>query len=173
MKSMKTVKAIVVFLVILTVIFFGTGLVIKDSSYSVEITVDKSLEETFAQFNDMSKIKQWIPEYQSIETVDKKSGITGSVYNIIVENKGQKITVKEKVLAYVENEKVTLFFDRDGVAQTDDYTFKKDGTKTIITLNSSYQAKSYILGCVLPYFKGNFRSLHETSLNSFKKFIEK
>ncbi len=170
---MKTVKIIVIFLVILTVIFLGTGLVVKENSYELEITVDKPLEQTFASFNDISTVKQWIPEYESIEIVDKKSEITGSVYNIIVENKGQKVIVKEKILAYVANEKVTLFFDREGVAETDEYTFKSDGSKTIITLNSSYQAKSYILGCVLPYFEGTFKGLDETNLNNFKEFIEK
>lgn len=170
---MKTVKIIVIFLVILTVIFLGTGLVVKENSYELEITVNKPLEQTFASFNDMSSVKQWIPEYQSIEAVDKKSEITGSVYNIVVENKGQKVIVKEKILAYVPDEKVTLFFDREGVAETDEYTFKSDGSKTIITLNSSYQAKSYILGCVLPYFEGTFKGLDETNLNNFKEFIEK
>ncbi|MFY0629276.1 MAG: SRPBCC family protein [Flavobacteriaceae bacterium] len=170
---MKAVKIIVTFLVILTVIFFGTGLVIKESSYSVEISINKSLEETFASFNDVSTIKEWIPQYKSIEIVDKKAGVTGSVYNIVVEHNKQEVIVKERIMGYVENEKVTLFFDREGVEEIDDYTFKRDGSKTIITLNSNYQAKSYILGCVLPYFKGTFKEVDVEALNNFKAFIEK
>lgn len=170
---MKTVKVIVIFLVIVSVVFFGTGLVIKDSSYSIEITVDKPLKETFAKFNDMSTIKEWIPEYTSVETISQKPEVTGSIYNIIVDNQGQKVTIEEKILAYIENEKVTLFFNREGVIETDDYAFKSDGSKTTITLNSNYQAKSYILGCVLPYFKGTFKGVDQKYLENFKAFAEK
>ena len=85
----------------------------------------------------------------------------------------QTIIIKEKVLAYVKNEKITLFIDRDGVMERDDYTFTSDRSHTVINLNSSYQAKSYILGCVLPYFKSKFKKIDEVSLNNFKNFAEK
>lgn len=173
MKNMKAVKIILSIVVVLSVAFFATGLIIKETNYTAEIEVDKPLSETFALFNDMSKIKQWVPEYQSVEVVNKNSGITGSVYNIVVEHNGQKVVVKEKILAYVEDEKVTLFLDREGVTETDDYTFKSDGLKTTITLNASYQSKSYILGCILPYFKRTFKGIDKQYLTNFKAFAEK
>jgi len=40
-------------------------------------------------------------------------------------------------------------------------------------LSASYQAKSYILGCVLPFFKSKFKNIDEVSLNNFKAFAEK
>ena len=58
---MKTVKIIITFLVILTVVFFGTGLIIKESSYSTKITINKPLEETFKMFNDTETITKWNP----------------------------------------------------------------------------------------------------------------
>ncbi len=38
-------------------------------------------------------------------------------------NQGQEITMTEKVMAYVQNEKVTLFFDAENMLKTDDYVF--------------------------------------------------
>ena len=170
---MKTVKIIMTFLIILTVLFFGTGLVVKESSYSAIVTINKPLEETFKMFNDTTTITKWNPEYTSIEVVDSKSGVTGSVYNIIIKHNEETVIVKEKVLAYVKNEKVTLVFDREGVMERDDYTFTSDGSSTIITLNASYHAKSYILGCVLPYFESSFKEIDEVALANFKTFAEK
>ena len=170
---MKAIKIIVTVLIIIIVLFFGTGLVVKESSYSVEVSIDKPLSETFAKFNDMSSMKEWIPEFDSVETVDLKEGITGSIYNITVDNNGEKIVMREKVLAYVKDEKVALYFDMEGVIKTDDFTFKRDGSKTIIVLNSSYQAESYIYGCVLPYMKGVFKGVDQKNLDRFKAFIEK
>ena len=170
---MKTVKIIIIFLTILTLLFFGTGLVIKDSSYTSQITIHKPIEETFTMFTDIATLTLWNPEYSAVEVVDQKPGITGSRYDIKVLHNNQTIIIKEKVLAYVKNEKITLFIDRDGVVERDDYTFTSDRSHTVINLNSSYQAKSYILGCVLPYFKSKFKKIDEVSLNNFKNFAEK
>jgi uncharacterized membrane protein len=170
---MKTVKIIITFLIILTVLFFGTGLIIKESSYTSKIIINEPLEKTFTTFTDLSAIPQWNPEYNEIEVVELKPGITGSVYNIKVLHNNQTTIIREKVLAYVKNEKITLFIDKDGVVERDDYTFSSDGSHTVINLSSSYQAKSYLLSCVLPFFKSKFKKIDEVFLNNLKTYVEK
>ena len=170
---MKAVKVVLAILIVLTLIFFGTGLVIKENKYSVEITIDKPIDQTFKSFNNQETISEWIPEITKIETIDKKPGITGSQYRITMDNEGQIMTMKEKVLSYVENEKVTLYFDAEGVLKTDDYTFTSEGGSTKITLDVTFEGDSYILNCIFPYFKGVFKGVDEKSLNNFKAFAEK
>ena len=169
---MKTVKIIITLLIILTVLFFGTGLIIKESSYTSKIIINESLEKTFSTFTDLSAKTQWNPEYNAIEVVELKPGITGSIYNIKVLHNNQTTIIREKVLAYVKNEKITLFIDKDGVVERDDYTFSSDGSQTVINLSSSYQAKSYLLSCVLPFYKFKFKKIDEVFLNNFKRFLE-
>ncbi|MEQ6124806.1 SRPBCC family protein [Pseudotenacibaculum sp. MALMAid0570] len=170
---MKAVKIILYILVALTLIFFGTGLVVKESNYTMEIEINKPLSETFKIFNDQSTISEWIPEITKIEAINEKPGITGSEYRITMDNEGQVMTMKEKVLAFVENEKVTLYFDAEGMFKTDDYSFVSEGSKTKIILNVAYQGKSYILNCVFPYFKGTFKGIDQKYLENFKEFAEK
>jgi uncharacterized membrane protein len=170
---MKTVKIIITFLIILTVFFLGTGLIIKESSYTSTITINQPLEKTFATFTDLSTIPKWNPAYSAIEVVDLKPGITGSIFDIKVIHNNQTTIIREKVLAYVKNEKYTLYIDKDGVIERDDYTFSSDGSQTLINLNSSYQAKSYLLSCVLPFFKSKFKKIDEVFLNNLKTFVEK
>ena len=112
------------------------------------------------------------PEYNAIEVIELKPGITGSIYNIKVLHNNQTTIIREKVLAYVKNEKITLFIDKDGVVERDDYTFSSDGSQTVINLSSSYQAKSYLLSCVLPFYKFKFKKIDEVFLNNFKRFLE-
>ena len=169
---MKTVKIIITLLIILTVLFFGTGLIIKESSYTSKIIINEPLEKTFSTFTDLSAKTQWNPEYNAIEVIELKPGITGSIYNIKVLHNNQITIIREKVLAYVKNEKITLFIDKDGVVERDDYTFSSDGSHTVINLSSSYQAKSYLLSCVLPFFKFKFKKIDEVFLNNFKRFLE-
>ena len=169
---MKKVKIILVFLIIITTLFFTTGLIIKDNTYSIHMTINKPLQETFLLFNNPSTIPIWNPGYISIDIVDKKVGFTGSVYRIKIQHNEEEVFIKEKILAYVKNEKVTLFFDREGMIETDDFIFSSDGSSTTIKLHSSYKAKSYILGCVLPFFKYKFKQIDKEALLNFKNFAE-
>jgi predicted small secreted protein len=170
---MKTIKIILGIITALVLVFFMTGLLIKETNYSAQVSINKPVNEVFKTFNNSENIKDWIPEVKSFEVVKNNPGKTGSIYKIVVDNKGQEITMTEKVLAYVENEKVTLFFDAENMLKTDDYIFtEKDGITTI-TQNSSCKSESFLLACVFPYVKWKFENQDQSYLNNFKAFIEK
>lgn len=170
---MKVVKIILGIIIFFTIVFFSTGLVIKENTYSAQVFVNKPLEETFSNFNNVSTMKNWIPEIISIDTIQFNYGITGSRFKMIVNNKGQEITMEEKVLAHIPNEKVTLFFDAEGMLKTDQYEFSEENGMTKITLKATFKSEdSYILSCVFPYFKSVLRNIDQQYLENFKVFAE-
>lgn len=170
---MKTIKVILGIISVLVIAFFLTGLIVKETNYSAQVSVNKPLEEVFKTFNQPGNVKKWIPEIISIDTLHLNPGYIGSEYKIVVLNQDQEIKMTEKVLAYIPNEKVTLFFDAENMLKRDDYLFnEKDGVTTVI-LNSSCQSDSYVMACVFPYFKGVFRDQDQMYLNNFKAFVEK
>jgi uncharacterized membrane protein len=170
---MKKIKIILGVITALVVIFFATGLIVKETTYTASVTVNKPLKEVFQVFNDISKIKNWIPELKSLEVVEEKLGKTGSVYKMVVTNQGQEITMTEKVLAYVPNEKIVLFFDAENMLKRDEYVFVENESKTTITLQASCKSDSFIMACLFPYFKGVFKDQDQSYLNNFKAYIEK
>jgi len=171
---MKAIKIILGIIITLTVVFFATGLLVKEINYEAKVEINKPLKEVFALFNDDDSLKKWVPDIKSIEVLEEKPGIIGSRYRmVVVDGNGNDITMEEKVLAYIENEKVTLYFDAQGMLKTDDYTFTSDGSKTIITNRSTCKSDSYIFGCMMPYFKGTFKDIDQGYLNNFKAFAEK
>lgn len=170
---MRAVKIILGIIIVVSIIFFSTGLVVKENKYDVSIEVNRPLSEVFLKFNDLSQIKKWIPEIKSIDTLNFNPGITGSKFKMAVNNQGEEIVMEEKVLAYIQNEKVTLFFDAEGMLKTDQYIFTDQEGKTLIQLNSTFKSEnSYILSCVFPYFKGIVKSQDEQYLANFKAFAE-
>lgn len=171
---MKAIKIILGIIIVLTLVFFGTGLVIKEINYETKVEVNKPIDQVFAMFNNTDNLKHWIPELKSIASLEEKAGVTGSRYRmVVVDGNGNDITMEEKVLAYVENEKLTLYFDAQGMLKTDDYTFTSNGNKTIITNLSNCKSDSYIFGCMMPYFKGTFQGIDQGYLDNFKTFAEK
>ena len=170
---MKVIKIILGIISVFVIAFFLTGLIVKETTYTAQVSVNKPISNVFKTFNNSENIKKWIPEVKSFEVVNKNPGKTGSVYKIVIDNQGQEITMTEKVMAYVENEKVTLFFDAEGMLKKDDYTFtEKDGVTTV-TLNASCQSDTYLMACVYPLFKGTFQKQDQSYLNNFKAFAEK
>lgn len=171
---MKTIKIILGIIIAFTLVFFATGLFFKEVTYVTKVTIEKPVEEVFTLFNDNSKIKNWIPELQSIEPIDVKSEKTGSTFKMTVKNpNGEEIQLQEKVIAYVPNEKVTLRFDSPTMLKTDDYIFTFSNGSTTIENNSKCIGGSYILSCLFPYFKGKIKNIDQEHLNNFKAFIEK
>jgi len=170
---MKAIKIILGIVTVLMVIFFSTGLLVKETTYQVSIEINKPISEVFTAFNDQEQMKIWLPEVKSIEPINVNPGIVGSTYKMTVDNNGQTIVMTEKVMAYVPNKKVTLFFDADDMLKTDDYNFSEVNGGTLIVKEVVCKSDSYIMSCMFPYFKGTFSEIDQKYLNDFKAYIEK
>jgi uncharacterized protein YndB with AHSA1/START domain len=169
---MKTIKIILGIITALVLMFFATGLLVKETTYTASVTINESLDTVFDTFNNRKNIKSWIPEIQSVTVINENLNKTGSTYKMVVDNNGQEITMTEKVLAFVPKEKVTIFLDAENMLKTDDFTFDEKNGVTTITLNASCRSDSYIMACMFPYFKGTFQEQDQSYLNNFKSFVE-
>lgn len=169
---MKTIKIILGIIIVVVVVFFATGLLVKETNYTAQVVVKKPIDDVFKTFNTIENRKQWIPEIQSVNSVTENFGKTGSEYTIIIKNNEQNVTISEKIIAYVPNEKLTLFYNAESMMKTNDYLFSEKNGVTTITLNATCRADSYLLACVFPYFKGTFKNQDQTYLTNFKAFIE-
>lgn len=159
-------------LLLLAIIFFVTGLIVKETTYQVSTTINKPIEEVFKVFNDQSKLKEWIPAVKVFEPIEEKEGMVGSTYRMVVDNKGTDFEMKETVTAFEENKRVGLEFAAQGMLKTDDIVFTSDGTSTTITNNASCKGTTYLTKCMFPYLKGAFIKTDKASLDNFKNMIE-
>jgi exo-beta-1,3-glucanase (GH17 family) len=169
---MKTIKVLLIIISTLVVAFLATGLLVQQTNYSATVSIDKPIDEVFSNFMQIDSVKNWIPDIKSVKSVHINPGITGSVYDVVVLNQGQEIAMKEKIMAYVLNEKVTLFYDAENMLKKDDYLFSEENGITTITLNAACQSESFIMACMFPYFRGTFQAQDQSYLNNFKKFLE-
>ena len=107
---MKAIKIILIIITIIAVVFFATGLIVKEVNYSVEIEIDKPIEEVFSVFTAPETLKKWMPEIKSFEPIDEKEGKVGSTYKMVIDNQGQEMEMTEKIIAYIPNQKMTFQF---------------------------------------------------------------
>lgn len=170
---MKTIKIILGIIIALTLVFFGTGLVVKETKYTAEVEVNKPVKEVFALFENKETLQKWMPEIKSIEPINETPQKLGSTYKIIVENQGQQLEMQEKIRAYVPNEKLTFQFNSPDMVKIDDYNFIANGNTTKVVQHSSVRANSFMLACTFPWFKGNFKKMSQDYMNRFKEMAEK
>ena len=172
---MKRIKIILVIVTLLVVGFLSIGLFIKETVYTTEIKIEKPLRDVFIAFNDITKLKEWIPELTSVEVMEEKTGRIGSKYKIKVNNKGQELVMLQKVLKFVPNKEVTLFYDTGAgsMLKTNKYEFTSEGNTTLITQKVKCRSNGYLMACMFPIFKSKFKSQDQEYLHKFKTFIEK
>lgn len=160
-------------LLLLMIVFFATGLVVKETTYQVSVTIDKPVEEVFKVFNNQSKLKDWIPSVKVFEPIEEKEGKVGSTYRMVVDNQGKDFEMTERITVFEENKRVGLEFDAQGMFKTDDIIFTSSGTSTTITNNASCRGTTYLTKCMFPYFKSAFIKTDQASLDNFKTMVEK
>lgn len=170
---MKAIKIILGIIITFSIVFFATGLIVKETKYTAEIEINKPVKEVFAKFEDIEILKTWMPELKVIEPINETSQKIGSTYKMVIENEGREVKMIEKILAYTPNEKMTFHFTSDGMQKTDDYNFIKQGAITKVVQNSTIKSNSYMLACVFPWFKSKFKSLSQEYMNRFKEVVEK
>jgi uncharacterized membrane protein len=170
---MKAIKVILVIVTLLVVVFFSTGLIVKETTYQVKIQIDKPIKKVFSVFNNQELMKEWMTDVKSVIPINIKPGIVGSEYKMILENQGKEVEMIEKVLAFIPNKKVTLFFDADDMLKTDEYSFSFSEGKTTIVKDVVSKSDSYLMSCMFPYFKGMFTEIDQKYLEDFKVYIEK
>ncbi len=173
MRNMKAVKIVLGIVTALIVMFLLTGLIVTDVKYTAEVEINKPIEKVFEDFQNVDLMKKWLPEVKSIDPIEEKEGIIGSTYKMVVTNQGQEIEMIEKIIDYIPNKKMTFQFDSDQMIKVDDYNFIANGNSTKVVQHCSVNSKSFLMGCLLPYFKGSLKDLSLSYMNKFKEAVEK
>lgn len=169
---MKRIKIILGVITAFIVAFLLVGIIINDIKYTAQVAVNKPLKEVFELFNNPNETKKWIPEIKKIQAVSKKQEVKGSIYTIVLGTNDKEITMTQKIVDYVPNQRVTLFYDAENMLKNNKYVFTEEKGMTTITLHATCQSESYIMGCMFPFFKSTFKEQDQQYLTNFKEFVE-
>lgn len=172
--KMRYVKIILGIIIVLSLVFFALGVIFQEINYTSKIVIKKPVSEVFKIFNDDSKLIEWIPDITSIKPIIQKASKKGNFYEVEVNNKGSKIILEERVLEFVQDERVKLFFKGGGMYKTDDYLFEATSNDvTTLILKRNIKSESFILGCMLPLVSSKLSKQDQEYLNNFKKLVKR
>lgn len=170
----RTLGVVVKIVIVLSMLFLATGLLVKEVTYQVTIDIDTPADSVFSKFSNQQTLNEWVPDIASSTTIVDRKGSVGHIYEKVVVSKesNESYKMSEKVLAFVVNKKITYYRVVDDMVKTDDYRFEESKGKTKIIQTVVCRSNNYLLQCVLPYFKGKFVEIDQNYLNNFKAYIE-
>ncbi len=168
----RFLKVFGVFMLILTIGFFSLGFIYPEVSYSTEITINKPVRTVFRKYNDPGTLKQWIPEMKSLEIVEIKPGMVGTKMKMTIVNSGRTMVIEEEVIAYEENKVLGLHLESGPMRKKDHIEFIESGESTIIKGDYTCTGSNLFYRSLFSLFQGQFKSMDESYLGNFKKFVE-
>ena len=169
---MKYVKYTLVVLSVLIVVFLLIGVVVPGISYDCEITVDKSLEESWNVAQDEEKMSEWLEGYQKMEHVSGPEGAVGAVSNVYFDNDGQEMVIKETITALQPHESIEMLFETDFMNMDYELRMASEGTKTKISSLTQVEGNSMFSRSVIALMGSSFKAEEEKNLLNLKKAIE-
>jgi len=170
---MRILKFILKVLAVIIIVFFLSGLLFSKISYTTNQRINLPLDQTFALFNDASKMKEWRGDLQSIKTIEEKPGIVGTRYQTVTADiVGTFIRMEELVTSYKENKKLSLRIESTDMIKKDNYTFQTVDNQTLIQNESITEGKTFLSRSLYASFYFLLKQQEQENLDSFKAYAE-
>lgn len=168
---MKFVRFFLWILSLIVAAFLATGLLFKETKYTIKTATIQPLEKVFNAFTNQDSLKIWMPELISTQPLAVNEEYVGSTFAIELQDNLDTIKMHQQIMAFVPNRKLTLRFDSEDIIKIDDYDFENVGDSTVITKKVINRSRSYLLQCLLPYLKTSFIEADQKYLDNFKDYI--
>ncbi|NNF00867.1 MAG: SRPBCC family protein [Pyrinomonadaceae bacterium] len=142
-------------------------------NYSVEIEIDKPIDEVIELFDSTENMSKWMEGLQSFEPLSGTPGEEGAKSRLKFDMNGRQIEMVETITKKNLPDEFTGTYEADGVFNIVKNTFISEdmGTTRWISKNE-FQFNSFpmkIMGFLMP---GMFRKQSLKNLESFKEFAE-
>lgn len=172
MKIVKILLWIVGVFVLLFAAFVGNGMINHTIEYDNEVTVDKSVIETWLVMGDTSKMKDWLPGFKKTEHVSGIPQTVGAVSNIYVEENGQEGVIKETITKVVPLQSLGMDFDSDFMKMEYEVSTEVVEGKTVIKSHSVVRGTNLIFKGLFALMPSELEKQEQTNLENLKKVIE-
>lgn len=170
---MKFLKYTLIVLAVLVAAFFSLGIIKPEVTYNCEITVNKSLTESWAVSQDDTKLNEWLEGFQKYENISGTPGTVGAVSDVYFDNNGEVMSIRETITEIIPDKSVSMLFEMDFMNM--DYTLNMvnvDG-QTKISSSSVVKGNGMVAKSFIALMGGTFSAQEDNNLNNLKKAIEK
>lgn len=137
-------------------------------------TINRSRDEVWASFDNPENLKKWQPTLRSFEHISGEPGQPGAVSNLIYDEGGKEVVLKETVTVRQEPEAFEGIFEADSVTNHIKHRFTElDNSKTHWQMETEFTFKSLPMRLMAPLMRGMMVKRTEQNMQDFIIFAEK
>ena len=170
---MKYIKYFLGFIALLVLLFITKGFINPSISYSSQIVVEKSLQESWAVMSDQSKIDMWLKGIKDLKHISGEKGTVGAVTQYTFDQNGQESVIEETITSISDNQYISMDFVMEDVMDMDyrmDFEIK-DG-KTYITSSTTTKGIGLLMRSMVSFMTSSMQSQEDENMNNLKTMIE-
>lgn len=140
--------------------------------YSIEITLNRSLKEVWAAFDNIDNMKKWQPSLVSFEPVSGTPGQPGAVSKLVYVEDGRRIEMIETITHRAEPNEFDGTYDAAGVHNINKNRFYEAGpNQTRWVQETEFQFKG-LMAIMSLFMGGSFRKTTRGYMENFKAMLE-
>ena len=170
---MKALKVIVIVCAILCGGFFAIGIFKPSIDYGVSIEVSKSPQHAWNVYTNTETIGDWLNGFKSIKTIEDKPGIVGSVYEVEVEDAGEKYIFIEKMTVFDEPRLFGMNISNEMISTDIAVTFEpSESGGTTITSKATATGTNWFARSMFALMASTFDAQEQKNFEALKQLIE-
>ena len=169
---MKILKYFFYALLVVFILFLGTGFLFPETEYEAKINVQADPQACWEVFTDSTRMAEWVSNFESIKPLETSDEMVGNTYLITVTEGGETYEMTELILAYEPGIKFSMELESDVLMNIIDYEFSLEGTATQITASNRVKGKGVLMKAIIPFMRSLFQSQLQKDLSKLKAIIE-
>lgn len=140
--------------------------------YTVEVEIEKPVDEVIALFDNVDNMYKWMDGLKSFEHLEGTPGEVGAKSRLKFDMNGRKIEMIETITAKDLPREFTGTYDADGVHNIVSNHFEPIGdSRTRYRSENEFQFKGF-MKIIAFFMPGAFKKQSMKYLEDFKKFAE-
>lgn len=169
---MKVFSRILGTIVLFFVAFFLIGVFVPSVSYDFEVEINRPTNEVFQALTDSEMLPQWISGLQTLELVDGKTGNSGAVYTMTVNDGAQSVEFEETILRFEPDSVLAYSLESKSVSGSVTVKCRERTANTALFVHTELKGNVWFTRSFLPLFKKSLIDRNTEDYRSLKSLLE-
>jgi uncharacterized membrane protein len=168
----KILLALIALILLLFVVFFTVGLLNPSLSYQTTVEINKPLDVSWSYFNDEKNMKDWLPNFISIEKLSGNPNEIGSKFKMTFIENGEEMALIETMTDFKAKEIFAFTLENEFLTNNVKVKFSELNGKTILTQEENVKGAYIFWHSMFTMMKSYFSGATKTTLEKLKGNIE-
>ena len=142
--------------------------------YTVDVVIDRPIDEVVENFDDPEKLKEWMQGLESFEHIEGTPGEVGAKSKLHFKMGKRELDMIETITVKNLPDEFGGTYEADGVFNTNLIRFEETGSnQTRMSMDTKFEMQTLMMKLMGFFMPGAFKKQSRKNLEDFKAYAEK